>query len=297
MKQIIKTIFFLLIIITFISCEDVVQVKLDEGSKLYVIDAFINSLRSQQIVKITNNSSYFSKTTPVGIAGAYVVLKDLTDNKQYVFTYSNNGNYIFTLSANDTLAKPNHNYELNVVIDGVAYLANTTQKRYASIDSIGVELNDQNFNFGPGAPSILDTTYFCVLYAKDKADKEADFYWLKTFRNDSLLSDGDEINLNIDGTGGEITDPPSDSLYFTPPSTLLGFKTFHRNDRCRVEVHSIMRNTYNFFIQAQSQISNGGLFATTPENVKTNFGSPDGKIKAVGWFSVASVATKSIIID
>lgn len=293
MKSIFKIALLSCFAFMFASCEDVVQIKLDEGSNLYVIDAFVNSLRVDQVIKITNNSSYFSNSNPGGVSGATVILTDLTENKQYIFNYTSNGNYVYTLATTDTMAKPNHNYALNVTIDGGLYTAETMQKRYASIDSISVQLNDNSFGFGQASS---DSTYFCVLFAKDKADSQPDFYWIKTFRNDTLFSDAGDLNVNIDGTGGEITNSPVDSLYFTPPGSLLGFKRYRRHDKCKVEIHSIMRNTYNFFTQAQTQINNGGLFATTPENVKTNITTPSGKTKAVGWFSISSVATKSVVV-
>lgn len=295
MKHLTRLFFVCLAAFGFTSCEDVVQVKLDEGSKLYVIDAFINNLRQDQVVKITNNSSYFSSGNPSGVSGANVVLVDLTDNRQFTFTHTSNGNYVFSGWLTDTIAKVGHDYKLMVEIDGNTYLATTRQKRPASIDSISVMLNDGSSGFGPPANS-NDSTYLCMLFAKDRADDVPDYYWIKTFRNDTLFSASEDLNLNIDGTGGEITDSSVDSLEFTPPSTLLGFKTYRRNDRCRVEVHSIMKDTYNFFVQAQAQINNGGLFATTPENVKTNISGPDGKTKAIGWFSVASVASHTVLV-
>jgi hypothetical protein len=295
MKLIFKLCLLASFVLAFSSCEDVVQIKLDEGSKLYVIDAFVNNLRTDQVVKITNNSNYFSAASPSGISGANVVLMDLTDNKQYVFTYTSNGNYVYALGLTDTLAKVGHTYSLRVDIDGALYTATTEQKRPASIDSINVMLDDGGFGFG-GPSNTSDTSFFCTLYAKDKADAHPDYYWIKTFRNDTLFSDASDLNVNIDGTGGEITDSPADSLDFTPPSTLLGFKKYRKHDRCRVEVHSIMKDTYNFFVQAQAQINNGGLFATTPENVRTNLTGPKGQTKAVGWFSVSSVATRSVLV-
>lgn len=295
MKSVFKLCLLCSLALAFSSCEDVVQVKLDEGSKLYVIDAFINDLRGDQVVRITNNSSYFSNTDPSGVSGANVVLVDLTDNRQYNFAYTNGGNYVYPLGNTDTIAKPGHEYRLMVQIESNLYLATTTQKRRASIDSISVLQDDGSFGFGPPA-NTTDTTFFCVLYAKDKADAVPDYYWIKTYRNDTLFSSSSDINLNIDGTGGEITTASVDSLEFTPPSTLLGFKKYRRNDRCRVEIHSIMKDTYNFFVQAQSQINNGGLFATTPENVKTNLSGPKGQTKAVGWFSISSVATKTVLV-
>jgi len=48
MKTIFKFLFLSSVIVFFGACEDVVQIKLDEGSKLYVVDAFVNNLRETQ---------------------------------------------------------------------------------------------------------------------------------------------------------------------------------------------------------------------------------------------------------
>ena len=55
MNQINNFLFFFLTLFLFSSCEDVVQIKLDEGSELIVIDAFINDLRIDQKIRITKN--------------------------------------------------------------------------------------------------------------------------------------------------------------------------------------------------------------------------------------------------
>jgi hypothetical protein len=289
-----KIISLFTLVLVFTSCEDVVQIKLDEGSKLYVIDAFINDLRENQIVKVITNDSYFSNREAPPVTNAQVVLLDLTDNKTYNFAYTEKGNYVFNLTAADTIAKTGHVYKLSVKIDGFEYTSQTMQKRTAGIDSIGVFFNDgSGGSFGPPKD-----TYNCFLFAKDKVDANTDYYWVRTFRNDTLFNDPGDISLSIDGTNGAVTSSPADSALFTPPVTFLGFKTYRKFDKCRVQIHSISRETYFFFEQASTQINNGGLFATTPENVKSNINTPsDAKTKAVGWFNMASVFQKERIVQ
>lgn len=288
-----KTVFkflLLLVSLSFFSCNDPIQIKLDEGSKLYVIDAFINSMDTAQLIRVTTSDSYFSNKPAPVVANAAVVLKDLTDNKSYTFQYTGNGNYTFPRQ--DSMAKVNHQYELRVTINGYTYSALTTQKRAAGIDSIyRVDIKALGGGFGNYNP---DDYYFSVL-AKDKVDSNVDYYWLKVFRNDSSVFSPTEINTNVDGTGGAIDDAGGlDSLSFTAPGSYLYFTKFHKGDVCRVEIHSLSRDTYYFLQQVSTQVNNGGLFATTPENVKTNFVTPAGApIKAVGWFSMATVASKS----
>src|SRR5258708_1495542 len=135
-----KTVFkFLLLASTLFfmnSCQDVVQIKLDEGSKLYVIDAFVNNLPGKQTIKVVTNDSYFSNREAPPVAGAAVLLKDLTEGKQYVFADEGGGNYVYNVVAPDVISKIDHQYELNVTVDGVIYTSLTTQKRTAVIDSI-----------------------------------------------------------------------------------------------------------------------------------------------------------------
>jgi hypothetical protein len=88
-----------------------------------------------------------------------------------------------------------------------------------------------------------------------------------------------------------------DSTDFTPPITFLSFKAYRLNSTCKVEIHSLSKEAYFFFLQAQTQINNGGLFATTPENVKTNIITPkNAKTKGIGWFNMASVDSKVKIV-
>lgn len=275
------------------SCEDVIQIKLDEGSKLYVIDAFVNDLREDQKIRVVTNDSYFSNKSAPPVTYAQVMLVDLTSGQQYPFNYQSDGYYVFPVTATDTIAKVNHNYELKVTIDGFTYTSLATQKRTAILDTIIASIG----NPGGFGPPTQDSTYSCLLFARDIADNNPDYYWIKTFRNDTLFSGAEDLNVTIDGSGGVVTDAPQDTIFFTPPATFLSFKQYNKFNTCKVHIHSLSRDNYFFFIQALAQINNGGLFATTPENVKTNIITPDdASTKAVGRFNMASVAEQEIIV-
>jgi hypothetical protein len=248
------------------------------------------------VVRITTSDSYFSNREAPAVLGANVVLKDLSANKQYTFTYTSNGKYAYPITSADTISYINHNYELNVTIDGYTYTSFMTQKRTAIIDSISALPAEGGF--GPPAPPSPEAKFNCLLFARDVADNNPDYYWIKTYRNDTLFNQPADINICIDGTGGAVTDAPQAFIKFTPPATFLGFKEYKENNTCRVEIHSLSRDNYFFFIQAYNQINNGGLFATTPENIKTNIVTPEGApTKAIGRFNMASVVTHSIVVN
>jgi hypothetical protein len=265
------------------SCEDPIQIKLDEGSKLLVVDAFITDQRFDQKVRLTLSDSYFSGQNPPPVNGASVVLKDLTSGLSYTFPDAGNGNYIYTLGATDTIAFLNHTYQLEVTYEGHVYTAVALQKRTTKIDSISVKYEPQN--------AFLKEGYYASMWAFDVPGPEPDYYWIKSFRNDSLFNKGSQINIAIDGANGA----GADGLIFTPPIafgiTPFG-EVFHAYDKLRVEIHSVSKECFYFLRQVITQTTNSGLFATTPENVRTNISTPaDAPTKAVGWFNMASVST------
>lgn len=290
--------YVLIFIVAFaaVSCEDVVQVKLDEGSRLIVIDAFVNDLPQPQVIRVCYNDAYFGNTEAPPVTGARVSLRDIGSGDVFDFTDEGAGNHVFRAGTGDTLLRMGHQYELRVLVDGYTYTALATKKRTAVIRDIDTNYVSGQGGFG-GPPG--DPFYFCELKAKDTVDANTDYYWVKTFRNDSLLFTPSDMGFafSIDGTNGPVTTADADTTNFTPPATFLGFRQFHSGDKCGVQIHSISRECYLFFVQAGQQVNNAGLFATTPENVRTNIVTPtDAPLKGVGWFNVASVAEKTRII-
>lgn len=280
--KIISKILILVSLVIFTSCEDVIQVKLDEGSKLLVVDAFINDLRTNQVVRVTNTDSYFSGQNPPPVNNASVVLKDITTNTSYTFINDNNGNYVYTITPTDTIAYAGHSYELSVTQGGHKYTAYTIQKRTTQIDSISSNYKEKT--------SFTEEGYYCKFWAFDPPGPEPDYYWIKAFRNKEMYNKSTQLNLAFDGAYSA----GADGFIFIPPiaEAITPFgERYSYGDTCRVEIHSISRETYYFLQQVISQTTNSGMFATTPENVRTNINTPAGATKAIGWFNMASVGS------
>lgn len=275
----------LIFAVVFSACEDVIQVELDKGEDLVVIDAFINGNKTNQKVRLTYTDDYFSAQNPPAIKGANVKLTDLSNGKVYTFTDINNGDYLYTPTANDTIVHWYHSYKLEVTYNGKTYTSITESNRNAKLDSISAKYEDGSSIFAsePG--------YYCVLWARDLPGAKTDYYWVKTSKNGIPFNKSNQINIAIDGTNGSV--PSGDTLLFTPPiiTSITPFGEIYQvGDSCSVEIHSITRDTYFFLLQVVNQTNNSGLFATTPENVKTNIITPEGATKAIGWFSVANTS-------
>lgn len=272
------------------SCEDVIQVKLDQGSKLLVIDAFVNDMRNDQHIRLTNSDDFFDGQNPPPVKNATVTLTDLTINKTYNFLDQGTGDYAYGLALTDTIAVVGHDYKLAVISDGATYTSVAKMKRTTSIDSISDEFVKKSaFNAKEG--------YTCRLWARDVPGPIEDYYWIKAFKNGVLYNKGSQINLAVDGAYSN----GADGFTFIPP---IAYGITQRDDLyqlgdvCRVEIHSISKDTYNFLTQVQTQTTNSGLFATTPENIRTNIVTPSGaKTNAIGWFNMASVSALQKIVN
>lgn len=286
-----KLFLVLLTLTTLTSCEDVIQVKLDKGVPIITIDAFINDMRSPQKVRLTYTDSYFSQKPNEPVQGATVKVKDLTSGAEYIFSDNSNGDYILTLAATDTLGRIGHNYELTVVHQGNTYTSTSIMKRTTAVDSLVAEYKEGG-GFGNVEPG-----YKFSFLGFDVPGDTIDYYWIKSYRNGVFFNKGGDINICADGAYGN----GADGFPFIPPiaGAITPFgERFKKFDVCRVEIHSINLETYNFLTQVQTQTTNSGLFATSPENIKTNItNTTSDKVKVVGWFCMSAVGFREAIAE
>lgn len=275
-------------IFLFSSCEDPIQVDLDKGAPLITVDAFVNDLRENQTIRLTYADDYFSQKASTGISGATVIVKDITTNTDYTFTDNNNGNYTYAISSNDTLIRLNHQYQLEITHQGNKYSATSSANRTTTVDSIVVNYNEGSTFSKEG--------YDAGFIGVDPTGPVPDYFWIKSYRNGVFYNKGIDINITRDGANAE----GSDGFIFIPPiarGIVPGGERLNKYDLLRVEIHSISEGCYNFLAQVFTQTTNAGLFATTPENVKTNIVTPPSATKAVGWFNTSLVGWKQVVIE
>jgi hypothetical protein len=283
-----KLFFVLLTVISLTSCEDVIQVKLDEGDPIVTIDAFINDMQLQQKVRLTYTDGYFSQKPNEPIIGATVTVKDLTTGVDYIFNDNNNGDYVWTPT--DTL-RVGHNYELTVTHQGNVYKSTSRMNRTSKVDSIISEFKEG------GSLAATEPGYDMAFLGFDIPGDTVDYYWIKSYRNGVFFNKGGDINICADAAFGA----GADGFPFITPIaqgiTPFG-ERFNKFDVCRVEIHSINLETYNFLTQVQTQTTNSGLFATSPENVKTNIkNTTSDKTKVVGWFCMSAVGFRERVVE
>ncbi len=285
---IVSTVFF------FSSCEDPIDVALPDGETMLVVDAFVNDKPETQKVRLTTTAPYFSNVNAPAITGASVVLTDLTANKTFTFNDLGSGDYTFSPVAADSFAMIGHDYRLDINWNGYNYYCVSRMNRTTQVDTIIFE-DGSGQGFGDG--------YFPYIYAFDQAGGK-DFYWIKTYKNGNYFNAPSNINV-VEDAGGDGTDglafiPPNAFFAVTPADDAFDLSNANgQPDICTVEIHSINKACYEFFLQAQKQMTNSsaGLFATTPENIRTNILPSGNAPKAIGWFNIAAVKSKTLPVQ
>jgi len=280
-----KNIFSVIIIsLLLMSCEDVVDINLKDGEKYLVIDAFLNNQIKTQTIRISYSAPYFSNSETPSEPNAIVKIIDLTTGDTITFLHSGNGIYEYIPDSLYPFFVVSHEYKLLVSLNGNEYHSISKLNRTTVIDSFVYEKNEGNF--GPKGK------YFAGIIARDSLGGP-DYYWFKSYHNGKFLSRPSEINLAVDGATGE----GADGFYFAPNIALAinprdGLSV---GDSLCVEIYSLNKDTWIFLRQAQTEMTNGGLFAITPENIITNIRSTNNQ-KVLGFFNVGASHIRGVTI-
>jgi len=290
MIRFIKKIAAFITIFILFSCEKVIDVDVPEGETLLVVDAWINNESVEQTIRLTTTAPVFSNTrTPVA-TGATVSLKDLNTGKIYRFNESDgSGNYTFKPFDTDSFNIVGHKYELSITYNGNNYTAVSVSNETTVVDTVAFQ---KLTNFG-------DTTvrgYAPWLFGKDIAG-EKNYYWIKSYKNGVFFNQTNSINIAEDAGGSSGTD----GLCFIPPVAYFSVVPFDEplklNDLFTVEVYSINKESFEYLFQLTTQVNNSqaGLFAVTPENLRTNIIPKNGSPRALGWFNIGKSSRRTFI--
>jgi hypothetical protein len=128
----------LLIIITFtlFSCEDKVDINLDNAAPKLVIDANIlwnkGTTGTTQTIKLSTTGNYYETTTPK-VSGAVVTITSGSSVFNFIETVPNSGEYVCT----NFIPVINQNYTLTINYQGQTYTA--TEKLLATPTITNVE--------------------------------------------------------------------------------------------------------------------------------------------------------------
>ena len=284
------------------SCETIIDPKLAEAEDVLVIDAWLDSELKEQKILLTLTQPYFDNAAPRGVSSAKVKVINLTTGAQYEF--------LETLPESKRATIPGHyfwrpdgkpiglegdRFKLVVESGGEIYEASAYIGRVPVIDSLSF-LFEKEVGFFPDR-------YTAEFWARDPVGR-GDTYWIKAWKNDSLLLRPSELNVAFDAgfsEGGNL-----DGVTFITPIR-QGVNPFNTDadgnfkspylpgDSLRVEIHSISKEAFTFLNEVVIQTDRSGgfgeLFAAPASNVGTNiFNANKNGRKALGFFNIAAIS-------
>lgn len=301
-----KKIFFFYALLATIgySCTDPIDIKLKEGEIQLAVDGSITDQSRlltavvPDTIRLTHTNGFSDGPAPY-VNNALVILKDNAGSIDTLSLYQN-GKYITHISKIQGVT--GRTYELTIAADGEIYKATDELKRVTTIDSLLIDYRTEpKFGRAPG--------YFLDLYSID-AKGPGDFYRFKVYKNNRLFNRPSDLNLAADA--GFSANNVIDNLRFifpireglnpqtgvADPETTGDEAPYIPGDIVKVEICSLTEQTFNFYNEMRTQISNDGLFAGPAVNVSTNIvnTNPGSSKKAVGWFYASALTAKEIVI-
>ena len=248
----------------FFSCEDVIDVELDEGVSRLVIDASMelnSDGTTDTTIQLTRSSSFYTED-PVIVENAEVTITSENGNITNI-PYSGNGIYSSNISflndRNDT-----SNFTLRVVDGSNIYVATESLEQTVPFNAI-----EQETITGLG-----DDLYQIKGFYNDPAGTD-DFY---------LFEYSDPNNLQIDTGDDEFTEG-------NEAQTIFFIEDLEPGTLAELRIIGIDQGCYNFYETLLTQTDNGGgPFSTPPAIVRGNIiNTIDTQLYPFGYFRISEV--------
>jgi len=259
MKHILKIVLLLIIGISFISCEKVIDLKLNEENQKVIIEAIVNKDSTAHYVKITKTISFDESTSYPTVDNAIVTLSDNAGTSE-TLSFVGNGLY----KSINFLAVEGRTYYLNVTVDGKTYTSTSTMPYNVPIDTVSL----QEFSFGP-IPN-----FFPIAERMDPKDIR-NYYTFNLYKN----------NIRIDGIYLQ-DDQFSDGVKVLEP--IFGGDCTNK-DTLRLEMGCIDQFVHKYFYTLS--VNAGGTGGAIPANPESNISGG-----CLGYFSAQTLQVKTVVI-
>lgn len=243
----------IILLLSFISCEEVINIDLKESEPRLVIDANITD-NSPCIIALTKSQGFYSDEPYTRISGATIELSDNMGNKEIARETKDKGIYMSLMAG-----KTSRTYSLNISIEDKKYEAKATIPKAVPIDSLYI------YNIKVGKDDWYSP---CITFQDPK--EEENYYYIMMYVNGAMMR---SIYLNDDEfRNGLITDR---ILYFDKEDN--NDEELKIGDHIRVEMQTLDKGMYTFYKSLYS-IAAGG--ATNP--ISNFTGGALGCFKAYG---------------
>lgn len=286
MKQLKYTFSFFTLVLLFSSCQDVIDIELEEATQRLVVEGAVQSHVDTQFVKLSYSSDFFETTLPdyTVLSGAEISFYE--DNQSLGKMTFNTQTEQFEIFHRPEIGSE---YYIDITLpDGKNYRSEPEELRFAgTIDSIYSEVDENNFFFQNAVQVLLSTK---------EVEGPGDAYKWKVFINGEYQSTGDDLFFINDDLieGNTLNRAP---VYLFPREEYD--QLVEENGQIEVVVWQtgITRNYYRFITQLAEQSFTGGPFDTPPAELRSNvFNTADDDERALGYFFAADVYVSDTLI-
>jgi hypothetical protein len=266
-----KNLYAIIALLFFSSCEDVIEVELNEGPRRLVIDANIikkkESDGKEQRIRLTKTVGFYeSQISPAN--GAEVMISDGTT--EFLFEENEMTGIYATETFEPEIDKT---YTLSVIFNGETYNATETLKPVTDITKI--EQSEENF-FGTVATRV-DFFY-------TDPEEEENYYLSEFVSPEAFLLNQYRVRRD------EFTNGNESSIFEIDENLSKG-------DELTLRFYGISESYHNYLDLLFEQVQNGGPFATAPAAVNgncTNTTQPENK--PYGYFRLSEMVEETYII-
>ena len=253
----------ILILGFFTSCEEVIEVQLENAEPLLVIEASIGQ-GEFSVVNISLSATYFDDVQAEKVEDAQVTITDVASGLSEELAYEGNG----VFKGSEIIGEVLKEYELKINYQNKVYSSVSTLYPRAEINGIGFnQVNGGGFFSDTGLVALIDF---------NSAHSEA-YYALEYITSEDEF----EIGYSIQ----EAIDSGTNSLYVNPQAILSS------GDSVTLVIKSIDKNHYDYLFGLNDLIGNsnqGG--SATPYNPVSRFNPT-----ALGYFTAYSMIVKDTI--
>lgn len=259
--NLLKNIFIALIAtLVLVSCQDVIELELEDTTPRIVIDGTLNMTSQTAQVFFTKSNGFYEEATPVTVSGANVVLQN-ESGISVTLSETDLGLYI----AENVVATPGEQWTIEIESEGVSYTAAAIAPYPAILDTLITEIEERPFG---GGTDIRMTAEW-----NDEAGIQ-NFYRLRPYRNDTLIAQSYNLVNDDFSDGGKITTPI--------------MQEFELEQLIKMELLSVDENYYRYFLELSSVVGNG-FTGSSPYNPIGNFDN-----NALGYFGIFSASEKEV---
>ncbi len=272
----------LLLAIALASCEDVVDVPVQDGPIRLTIEASLDwekgTSGNEQTITLSSSTAFFDTTGNTTATGASVKVTNDTNGAEFLFADQNNGEY----TTSEFVPALGQTYTLEIIYNGETYNATETMNSVTDITELFQDRED----------GFSDEELELHVVFTDPLEEEN--YYLFIFQKQGELLPDLEVGYDEFVNGNEIDwwyeledDEETDKIESLVPGDVVS-----------IEMYGISEGYKNYLEILISQIGGVGLFEATPVSVKgncVNLTNPDNY--AHGYFRLTEVNKTSYTFE